>query len=152
MAHFAPPRYAHFNPPGVVYYARFLQDDYTIKNSLNNVIGVDYSQLETEISNDISFQPVKNQLTKLITISLEFFNDFSNLEQVFKYIESKSIMEMVNFVGQPLPVKRMIIKKLANDENYDFYVQSLLTIFSKENETELLNFTTVLKGKLNELY
>jgi hypothetical protein len=51
---------------------------------------------------------------------------------VFEESEKMSIEQMSNFIGQPLPFRRMIIKKLCNDVGYEEYCKLILDFYRAE--------------------
>ncbi len=81
---------------------------------------------------------------------MQFFADFSELQEVFNHSESLSIADMVNFIEHPLPFRRMIIKKLVNDPNYEAYSQQIV-VNTMSNYPDESDFVIALKSKLDSL-
>lgn len=124
----------------------------TIGRGVYNIFGVDYSLLDThDVEDNSSFNVIKPHLQLLIGAALQFFDDFSILQNVFDYAESLPISEMPNFIEQPMPFRRMIIKKLVGDSGYQAYVQQLMDFYTNENDTNRIKFTIALKNRLDEL-
>ncbi|WP_205728977.1 hypothetical protein [Flagellimonas onchidii] len=57
---------------------------------------------------------------------------------------------MVNFIEHPLPFRRMIIKKLVNDPNYEAYSQQIV-VNTMSNYPDESDFVIALKSKLDSL-
>jgi hypothetical protein len=118
----------------------------TIHSVLNDIEGIDYSKFETKIHDDASFQVVAEEIKKIVEYgAMPFFEKYQTLEDVFRETEKMTIKQMVNFIGQPLPQRRMVIKKLCNDPNYDEYVKWLINYYKSENDPDLF-----IVEKLNE--
>lgn len=111
----------------------------TIHQSLINLSGIDYTVFKTQIDDKKSFQVVAKQIKNIIKEgALPFFKQFNSLHKIFEYTESQSIEDMSNFIGQPLPQRRMIIKKLCGDEDYKDYVKKLCDYYKEKNNSDLL--------------
>jgi hypothetical protein len=112
--------------------------DSTIHAVLHNVEGIDYSKFDTEINDDASFQIVAREIVNIVEKgALPFFEKYNTLEKVFDETEKMPISEMANFIGQPLPQRRMIIKKLCMDPNYGEYVKQVTDYYRSENDSGL---------------
>lgn len=123
-------------------------DSGTISRSLFDIGGINYSVFETEISNNETFGIVALEIKKLIDkAALPFFEDYKTLQKVFEDTEKMEIERMANFIGQPLPFRRMIIKKLCNDSRYDDYYNMVVDFYKNENSKD----DVVLAEHLNKI-
>lgn len=121
----------------------------TIGGAVLNVTGVDYSLLDVhDVEDDASFNVVKPHLQLLVDAALQFFDDYETVQDVFDYTESLTIPQMAKFVTKPMPYRRMIIKKLVNDSNYESYAQQVLDFYITENDTMRVDFVKALIEKL----
>jgi hypothetical protein len=120
--------------------------DSTIHTVLNDIEGIDYSKFKIEVHNEASFQIVAEEIKKIVKYgAMPFFERYQTLENVFKATEKMPLEQMVDFIGQPLPQRRMVIKKLCNDPNYNEYVNWLIEYYKSENDPDLF-----IIEKLNE--
>lgn len=109
----------------------------TIHKSFVKLQNIDYSKFEIEIKDEKSFNEVALEIKKIIEIgALPFFKKFNDLMTVFEITETMEIEEMADFIVQPLPQRRMVIKKLCNDSNYQEYVDWLIEYYKSENDEE----------------
>lgn len=85
------------------------------------------------ISGDESFYVARQEIYNIVKSHiLPFFDKYNNLEQVLVETNKMEMSELANFINQPLPLRRMIIKKLANDHDYDEYAQSIIEYFKND--------------------
>lgn len=109
----------------------------TIHQSLINIVGVNYQLFETEINNDDTFNLVASEIKKMIQNgAIPFFKKYQTLNAVFEYTEKMPIEQMSNFIGQPLPFRRLIIKKLCNDSTYEEYYKLIIDFYRAEGAKE----------------
>lgn len=95
-------------------------DNYTIKNSLVNIEGVDYKLLDQDINDDTSFARVSAELQKLIAAALTFFNQYKTIEEVANLLADKEPKEIVPYIqGTILLPKTALILKLANHPKFE---------------------------------
>lgn len=107
----------------------------TIHKALVKLEGIDYSKFELEVKDEFSFKQVAVEIEKVIKNGVfPFFEKYNILESVFKETEAMPIEEMANFIVQPLPQRRMVIKKLCNDINYSDYVNMVIDYYKSEND------------------
>jgi hypothetical protein len=124
-----------FNKTGIV--SRWGETG-TITKTFVNLPDVDYFVFDTEINNEASFMKVAAEIEKIINVgALPFFDKYNTLEKVLEESEKMPIEEMVNFIGQPLPFRRMIIKRLCDDVNYEEYANKIINNSEKKNLPEL---------------
>jgi hypothetical protein len=110
----------------------------TIHSVLHNIAGVDYDKFKIEIHDESSFQTVAEEIKKIVEYgALPFFEKYSTLEKVFEAMEQMPIKQMAKFIGQPLPQRRMVIKKLCKDIHYEEYVNMVIDYYKSENEPDL---------------
>ena len=94
-------------------------DNYTIKNSLMDVEGVDYQKLDQEISDNSSFASISGELKKLINSALLFFNQFKTIKDAANFLAEKDVVEIVPFIqGTILLPKTILILKLADHPKF----------------------------------
>jgi len=110
----------------------------TITKVFVNLQTVDYSAFDTEVNDEASFMKVAREIEKVFNIgALPFFEKYNALEKVWEETEKMPIEEMVKFIGQPMPFRRMIIKRLCNDANYEEYAKKIICNSEKKNLPEL---------------
>jgi hypothetical protein len=118
----------------------------TIHKSFVNLQGIDYSKFEIEIKDDYSFNEVAKEVKQIVEIgALLFFEKFNSLMTVFIITETMEIDEMADFIVQPLPQRRIVLKKICQDINYREYVNIVVEFYKSENnltwlEIEKLDF------------
>lgn len=107
----------------------------TIQKVFVKLDNVDYSKFDIEIKDDFTFGEVATEIRKIINDgALPFFDLFSDIKTVFEETEKMRIDEMANFITQPLPQRRMVIKWLCNDEKYQDYVNMVIDFYKSEND------------------
>jgi hypothetical protein len=128
-----------------------LYNDTTVHQSLINIEGVNYKLFHTEINNDDTFNLVAREIKKLIERgAIPFFGRYITLSSVFEETEKMSIEQMSNFIGQPLPFRRMIIKKLCNDIGYQEYYNLVWGFYRAECAEEEVELAERLHRILQE--
>jgi hypothetical protein len=124
----------------------------TIHAVLNDIEGIDYNKFETEIHDEASFQIVAEEIKKIVEYgAMPFFEKYDTLEKVFLETEKMSIDKMSNFISQPLPQRRMVIKKLCKDSNYNEYVKMVLDYYKSTNDPDVF-IIEKLNDYLNEKF
>jgi hypothetical protein len=125
---------------------------FTIKGNIHPVKGVDYEMFDRFISDSEYFSGTKafdfvfDEAEAIVKYgAMPFFERYQTLENVLKETEKMPMKQMANFIGQPLPQRRMVIKKLCNDPNYNEYVNWLIEYYKSENDPDLF-----IIEKLNE--
>lgn len=109
----------------------------TIHKSFVKLQNIDYSKFEIEIKDENSFNEVALEIKQIIEIgALAFFKKLNDLMTVFEITETMKIEEMADFIVQPLPQRRMVLKKLCNDANYKEYVDWLIDYYKSENDDD----------------
>jgi hypothetical protein len=110
----------------------------TIQKSFYKLPNVDSTKLKTEIKDLNTFNEVAIELKKIIEDgALPFFEKFNNVNAVFEESEKMAREELRNFIVQPLPQRRMVIKKLCNDPNYQDYTTRLIDYYKSEKDDDL---------------
>lgn len=101
---------------------------YTIGKSFQSLEQIDYSNLETEIKDEDSFNIVKKEVQKIIEIgALPFIEKYSSLESVAELLASKKAEEISPYIqGAKLLPKTILILKLSKHPSFreklvDFY-------------------------------
>ncbi len=123
----------------------------TIWNSLIKVPEVNYLIFDTEIIDEKSLLLVLNEVQKIINnAALPFFHKYNTLDKVYEDSEKMTIDEMMKFIGQPLPLRRIILKKICNDSEYEKYYKKIVDNFSKKKYPEFIVVKEIYK-LLNEV-
>ena len=123
----------------------------TIHKSLINIEGIDYKIFDNEINSNKMFERVATEIEKLILKgALPFFEKYQSLKAVFEETEKMDIEKMSNFIGQPLPFRRMIIKKLCNDPSYENYYKLILDFYKAEGAENEVKLTEHLYNLLQD--
>lgn len=105
----------------------------TIQKSLIKIEGVDYSKLETEINNQSTFDMVRDEINKIISLgAMPFFEKYTSLKTVNEDLSEMSEDELSNFISGIIGVKLPLIKKLT---------------YSSDFKTELLERNTFYIGE-----
>lgn len=109
--------------------------DCTIRKSMISFPQVDYSKFEKEINSESTFVEVVNQINTINQIGvIPFFEKYNTLQSVFDFTEKMPIEEMADFIVQPLPQRRMVIKKMCGDRNYQEYADMVLNFYKSEKD------------------
>ncbi|WP_136468743.1 hypothetical protein [Flagellimonas onchidii] len=124
----------------------------TIGGGGYNISGVNYALLDVQdVEDDTTFAIVLPELEKIVDGALQFYNTFSTLQAIHGHLETLPLMQMGNFLQQPMPYRRMILKKLVEAPDYETYAQSIINHYTSENLSEEIAFATTLKAKLDSL-
>ncbi|MEM9327580.1 MAG: hypothetical protein AAGA85_18075 [Bacteroidota bacterium] len=95
-------------------------DNYTLKRSLVDVDGVDYEQLDQEISDDESFGKVRIELQKLLDAALSFFDQLQTVADAADLLAEKSAKEIVPYIqGTILMPKTILLLQRAGHERFE---------------------------------
>ena len=149
-----PDSYVAYTPTASVYFEeveRFLLESFnktgivsrwgdtgTITKAFVNLQDVDYSVFNTEINNEARFMKVATEIEKIINAgALPFFEKYNTLEKIWEESEKMALEEMANFIGQPLPQRRMIIKKLCKDPQFEEYAKMVVDFYEKEKDQDV---------------
>ena len=125
-------------------------DTGTISKSLINIEGINYKAFDIEIKDDDTFSSVASEIKKLIQKgAMPFFERYQTLQVVFEETENMPIEQMSNFIGQPLPFRRMMIKKLCNDPGYEGYYKLVTEFYGAEKSKEELSLASHLHQLLS---
>jgi hypothetical protein len=123
-------------------------DTGTIAQLLTNIEDVNYRVLDTEINNDVTFDIVAIEINKIVEKgAFPFFEYYRTLQVLYEETEKMAIEKMADFIGQPLPFRRMIIKKLCNDPGYNDYYRMVVDFYNSENSKD----DVILAEHLNRL-
>jgi hypothetical protein len=129
---------------------KVLQSENTLGKVLSDVQGVDYTVLEEEIKDEASSKRVGQIVREIIESgAMPFFNKFKTASDVNESTRMMDIEELANFIGQPLPFRQMIIKRLSNDPGYSEYVQMVIDFYKTEGDLIQLKFAKDLKDRLS---
>lgn len=92
----------------------------TIGKVMNDVKDVNYSVLDTEIYNDVTFNIVAVEIKKILDIGvLPFFEKYNSLYNVASLLSDKKPEEIVPYIqGAILLPKTVLILKQVNHPNY----------------------------------
>lgn len=106
----------------------------------------------TKVFDDSTFYQVKPLLQQMIAAAVNFVNQNQTLQDFYNLGEAMSIEELTNFYIQPLPPRRMIIKKLTNAPDLNSYAVGLIDrYFNQYNRPQMGNFLQSLKNHLDNL-
>jgi hypothetical protein len=105
----------------------------------------------TQVYNDSTFLRVKPVLQKMIDAALSFLNQHTTLQSYYNLGETMSIAEQAKYYGQPLPQRKLIIKKLLNISDYNSYANDLIVYYTQENNLVEANFIQDLKNQLDNM-
>ncbi|RPH25462.1 MAG: hypothetical protein EHM93_19970 [Bacteroidales bacterium] len=109
----------------------------TIQRVFTKLPDINYSVFESEINNESAFNQVAVEVEKIIRLgALPFFEQFRTLQNVIEESEKMVLEEMANFIGQPLPQRRMIIKKLCKDPHFEEYAKMVVDFYEKEKDQD----------------
>ncbi|HEY9007324.1 MAG TPA: hypothetical protein VIM75_14385 [Ohtaekwangia sp.] len=112
-------------------------DTGTITQLLTSIEDVNYQILDTEISNNVTFDIVAIELKKIVEKgAFPFFEYYKTLQVLYEETEKMELEKMADFIGQPLPFRRMIIKKLCNDPGYNDYYRMVVDFYRSEDSKD----------------
>lgn len=82
---------------------------------------------------------------------VEFLDLYKELNQVYEVSEAMEVKEMIGFISQPLPLRRMVIKKLCNDSGFEGFCSQYIESAQKKAKTKPSQFKGYDKAA-EELY
>ncbi|WP_172915915.1 hypothetical protein [Capnocytophaga canimorsus] len=98
---------------------------------------------------------IKEKIDTLLNDSVfPFFKRYKTLKDVYEAIEKMPREQLRHFIAQPLPQRRMIIKWLCNDNNYQQYVDRVIEYYKSENDKdwkEMENLDKFLKTQIKPI-
>lgn len=104
-----------------------------------------------KVFDDTSFSLVKPLIQQMINAAVVFGNQNQTLQDFYNLGEAMNIENQANFYIQPLPQRKMIVKKLLNIP-YDQYALDLINFYSNiEPDIQEANFIQVLKNHLDSI-
>lgn len=107
----------------------------TVSTTMADVEGVDYSVFETEITDADTLERASRQIMEMVTKgALPFLSTYSTIEAVHKKVESMEVKNIATFLKVPIPFRRMILKKLVNDPDFEGYSNMVIDYYKKEND------------------
>ena len=105
---------------------------------------------EILIENDTTFAQVQSYLQQMIDAALSFLDINQTLQQFYDLAEAMPIQEMADFYSQPLPLRRITVRKLLN-EPYEDMANALIIKYTQQSRTEDAAFAQDLKNYLDNL-
>lgn len=135
-------------------FRHFLNETPTFSKGFSSALSnTEYDKLKnTKVFDDSTFYLVKPLLQQMITAAVNFVNQNQNLQDFYNFGEAMSIEELTNFYIQPLPPRRMIVKKLTNAPDFNSYAVGLIDrYFNQYNRPQMGNFLQALKNHLDNL-
>ncbi|MEN1784876.1 MAG: hypothetical protein AAGF77_07010 [Bacteroidota bacterium] len=122
----------------------------TIGGGGYNIPGVDYQSLgRHNVEDDASFAIIKPQLELIVQGGLQFFEDYKSLQAIHDHVATLPIRKMGTFLRQPMPARRMIVKKLIDAPDYQDYAQYVVDYNLAKEEPSPGIFFKALKDKLD---
>lgn len=136
-----------------VYFKHILNETTTFNKSFYSVLSqTDKDKLKTnEVYDDSSFFIIKSILEQMINAALSFLNQNQTLQSFYDLGETMPIIEQANFYSQPLPERKLIIKKILNKPDYNSYASELINYHTQEGDIDEVNFLQALKAYLDNL-
>ena len=105
----------------------------TIGRSLQNVEGVNYEVLRSEITDEQTFNKVANELANVIFKgALPFFEEFNEIKKVSERLSLMSEEEISNFISGIVGIKVPLIKKLAHAPDFQIELENRNRFYSSE--------------------
>ena len=134
-------------------FKHFLNKTPSFSEDFSDVLSTfDNEKLETtKVFNDSTFYLVKPLLQQMITAAVNFVNQNQTLQDFYSLAELMDIEQQANFYTQPLPERKLIIKKILSISDYNSYATQLLNYYNQEGEIEDANFLQALKNHLDNL-
>jgi hypothetical protein len=95
--------------------------DKTIKESLHNIEGIDYSKFNIEIHDNESFQVLSEEMKKIVKYgAIPFFERYQTLKNIADLLADKTPEEVVPYIqGSILLPKTILILKIAKHEKFE---------------------------------
>ncbi|QPH39437.1 hypothetical protein [Pedobacter endophyticus] len=114
--------------------------------------GVDYEKLETEINSEKTFNVVRNVIEDILEKGVKpFLSRFTTINEIADFLADKRPIEIVPFIqGSILYPKTILIMKLADHPNFRKRLVEFRTILS-ENVDENVRYP-ILLNKYDELF
>lgn len=81
----------------------------------------------------------------------DFLDNYKSLHEVYNASEGMGIKEMVDFIAQPLPLRRMVVKKLCKDDNFIDFCKKYIVSAEQKAKKKPLQFKNYDKAAI-ELY
>ena len=125
-----------------------------VRGYFGNIIGQQAKQLlyDTEVNNDETFAIVKPYLQQLFQAAVDFADQHTTLQSLYNYGETMSIDDQSYFYSQPMPFRKMIVKKLLNISDFDTYSNYLIDRFTNVHSRPLVaSFGQHLKNYLDTM-
>ena len=82
---------------------------------------MDGANNEYRISNPGDTIKVIDKIQIMVDDLMPFFERFQTLEEVYEHLEYLPVDQMSGFVNNPMPVRRMIMKKLLDTPDFEAY-------------------------------
>lgn len=137
-------------------YSNIIADSFTFgKSFVNNVItNSEHDKMYAlEVNDDSTFIQVKPTLLKMVNAAITFLDQYRTLQDFYNFGETLAIENMANYYQQPLPQRRMIIKKLVNASDYNAYANDLIDFYTNEKpDANKKSFLQGLKTYLDANY
>lgn len=129
-----------------------LQSKSTLSKALNDLQGINYNSLEVEINDEPSFEKVHDVLVEIIEYgAMPLFDKLTSVTALNQFTKQMKIEEIASLIGQPMPFRQMIIKKLSNDVSYSEYSKTVIDFSNEQDDTEQLSFAQNLDITLREI-
>lgn len=107
--------------------------------------------LDNPVSDTASFNEAFPYLNQLMNAAVNFANQYTTLQNFYNYAESMPIQDQAHFYNQPLPARKMIIKKLLNISDYSTYSTDVVNHYNQQPDVEEAAFLQALKNYLDTL-
>ena len=124
------------------------------KGFRENVIGTSGYQflLQNRVADTASFNEAFPYLNQLMNASVNFITQYTTLQDFYNYGEGLATgRERASFYNQPLPARKMIIKKLLNISDYSTYSTDVVNHYNQQPDVEEAAFLQALKNYLDTL-
>ncbi len=130
-------------------------DFYTFRKSFGrNFIGeeVFLFLIDNPIEDDASFNTVYPYLQQMLNAALSFKDSYDSLQDLYNLGETMVLEKQAWFYTNPLPARKMIVKKLLGISDYSAYATDIVNFYSNEpHEATFYNFVQQLKNTLDAL-
>jgi hypothetical protein len=104
-----------------------------------------------KIENENDFKLIGINLNIFINeYVLPFINKYNNIIDIFLESEKMEMTDLIDFIEQPLPLRRMIIKKLSNDPNYEAYAKTMIDYFEKDKSFNI-DYSPIMESLYEKL-
>ena len=134
-------------------FKHFLNETPTFSKGFTNILTVaDKEKLKSmQVYDDSSFYIVKPLLEQMISATVNFISQNQTIQDFYNLGEGMNIDQQANFYVQPLPERKLIIKKLLLISDYNNYATQLINYYTQEGEIQDANFIQALKTHLDNL-